>query len=319
MRLAALAGLQAYRRDQVLPEDWPALRDLILACLADRRISVANRATIVLHALARPGDGPAILAAARAVAVDRQDLDMAEDLLALVLVLEGIGADDEVLEVLPMPGVMAAAARQPASGPYLANWHALGQRPTTEKPAHIGLIPASYMPNLDTDGLTGLADRYGFDEALRTRIEAGEPFGVIVADLDRFKLVNDTYGHLAGNVLLRGVAFGISGLAPDHRAFRYGGDEFAVLVLDADGTLVRSLAERIRATVAAMDPRVLLSRIDLPPQDRPDLTSLTVSVGVASWPADGATADELILAANRAMFLAKRDGGNRVETDPPLT
>ena len=157
----------------------------------------------------------------------------------------------------------------------------------------------------ETDALTGLLHQGTFQQWLARSVAAGERFGLLMLDLDGFKLANDTAGHQAGDEILRAVAATIRAASREgDRVFRYGGDEFTVLLphSDADGAL--AAAARIRAS---------LSRIAVPRRIR-SRWRVTASIGIATFPADGTTAEEILLAADRACFVAKRQGRDRVAT-----
>ena len=159
----------------------------------------------------------------------------------------------------------------------------------------------------ETDDLTGLRNSRSFRVALDSAVGAGETFSLMMIDLDRFKLVNDTFGHQAGNVLLRQVAEAIVSASRDTDAvFRYGGDEFVVLLPRSDADHVGPVAERIRNTLTAaagVAPGMLAAGIHV-----------DASAGVATYPTDGDTPAAILLAADRACFMAKRSGGGRVAT-----
>nr|WP_308495301.1 GGDEF domain-containing protein [Duganella qianjiadongensis] len=154
-----------------------------------------------------------------------------------------------------------------------------------------------------TDGLTGLANRRAFDNALQIALNSaardGRPFSVVLVDLDHFKALNDCFGHLAGDAAL--VAFGQrlrTGLRLQDDAFRYGGEEFCVLLPNTDATEAAVVAGRLCAKVA------LAEQNGHPAQ--------TASFGVAIW-RRGDTADTLIGRADDALYRAKSLGRNRVE------
>lgn len=146
-----------------------------------------------------------------------------------------------------------------------------------------------------TDGLTGLLNHATFEEWLDRFVRDGSAFSLIMIDLDDFRDVNNSRGHQAGDELLRAIAAGLvkAGRETD-LAFRYGGDEFAFLLPHTDGGGAMLAAERARQAVLA--------------------TGVSASVGVATFPIDGATPAEVLLAADRACFVAKRQGRDRIAT-----
>jgi diguanylate cyclase (GGDEF)-like protein/excisionase family DNA binding protein len=161
-----------------------------------------------------------------------------------------------------------------------------------------------------TDDLTGLLNHGTFKDLLERSVAAHEPFGVVMIDLDKFKTINDTLGHQAGDRLLREIASAIvMALYRDTDAvFRYGGDEFTVLLggprVDAVG--LHAVAERIRSSVEAVGgPGTIWAG---------DGMRVSASIGTASFPADGDDAESILLAADRACFVAKRRGRGRVAT-----
>jgi diguanylate cyclase (GGDEF)-like protein/excisionase family DNA binding protein len=148
-----------------------------------------------------------------------------------------------------------------------------------------------------TDGLTGLLNHTTFQDHIGRAVRDGTPFGLIMLDLDDFRHVNNRMGHQAGDEELRRIATALtrSGRDTDF-VFRYGGDEFAFLLLHTDAAGTRRVAERAGDAVRGLSGPV------------------TASIGVATFPADGATAADVLLAADRACFVAKRDGRDRVAT-----
>jgi diguanylate cyclase (GGDEF)-like protein len=158
-----------------------------------------------------------------------------------------------------------------------------------------------------TDTLTGLLNHGTFKDWLGRSVSAREPFGLVIIDLDEFKTVNDKLGHQAGDRLLREIALAILGAARDTDAvFRYGGDEFVVILPRSDAAGLASIAERIRAAVEAVGSAGT--------RWAADGMHIASSIGTASYPIDGGDAEEVLLAADRACFVAKRRGRGRVAT-----
>jgi len=158
-----------------------------------------------------------------------------------------------------------------------------------------------------TDVLTSLYNHVTFGEQMDQLIAADETFSLVMLDLDKFKGVNDDLGHQAGDRLLRQVADAIVAASRESDSvFRYGGDEFAVLLPRTGSQEVGPIAERVRAAVASV--------VGPDSTWRGRARHLEASAGTSSYPADGVTAEEVLLAADRACFVAKRTGGGRVAT-----
>jgi diguanylate cyclase (GGDEF)-like protein len=158
-----------------------------------------------------------------------------------------------------------------------------------------------------TDDLTGLLNHGTFQSWLGRDAQAREPFSLIMLDLDDFKGVNDRLGHQAGDRLLAEIARALvaAGRESD-RVFRYGGDEFALILPGADSSSALSVAERVRAAVREIG-RGGSTWADA-------ALAISVSIGLATYPRDGATADDILLAADRACFVAKRTGQGLIAT-----
>jgi diguanylate cyclase (GGDEF)-like protein len=159
-----------------------------------------------------------------------------------------------------------------------------------------------------TDTLTGLANRRVHDDEMDRAVSAArrhdEPLSVLMADLDKFKNVNDEYGHAAGDRVLK--AFGKL-LQESCRAedvpLRFGGEEFLVIMPHTDADEARRMAERLREEWAQTD----VSGVDRP---------TTVSIGVAEWQRDE-DQEELVRRADDALYAAKDDGRNCVRSAGP--
>lgn len=157
-----------------------------------------------------------------------------------------------------------------------------------------------------SDSLTGLRNRRAFDEILARELQrsrfAGTAIGLMLVDIDRFKEVNDTYGHGQGDAVIRQTGEALrNGIRPGDVLARYGGEEFAILLPDASADLLMAIAERLRADIEAMK----IGRIQV-----------TASFGVAaSSPSDRPL--EFFHRCDRALYRAKDEGRNRVSAFAP--
>jgi diguanylate cyclase (GGDEF)-like protein len=151
------------------------------------------------------------------------------------------------------------------------------------------------------DGLTGLPNRRTFDEYLDSLFtpgaQLGEPFALVLLDIDHFKRINDTQGHAAGDHVLRDVAtVAVRQMRAGEQVFRVGGEEFAMIVHgDRDTGVI--VAERLRVAIES-EPR------------EPRLP--TISAGVAAFPKDAHTREHLFQQADLALYSAKQAGRNTV-------
>ena len=157
-----------------------------------------------------------------------------------------------------------------------------------------------------TDGLTGLWRRGALDEKVREEMRRAAAFkstmGFMIADIDHFKRLNDTYGHQFGDAVLRRVAELLrSGVYETDFVGRYGGEEFGIVLPRAEPAGLLRKAESIRARIEAEPFSQGLERV-----------RLTVSIGIAHFPRDGRTPEELIARADAALYAAKEGGRNRV-------
>lgn len=155
-----------------------------------------------------------------------------------------------------------------------------------------------------TDALTGLPNRRYFDEyagLLARRRRANDRVGVLMIDIDRFKRLNDTFGHAVGDHVLQDVAKAIAGaVREDDVPARFGGEEFAVLLRNPSPEVAVEVGERVRRAVEALDTRSL------------GVPSVSVSVGVAVETVADQPIQTVIDDADRALYRAKRAGRNRV-------
>jgi diguanylate cyclase (GGDEF)-like protein/putative nucleotidyltransferase with HDIG domain len=153
------------------------------------------------------------------------------------------------------------------------------------------------------DGLTGLFNRRHFEERLNEEVSRhsryGNVFSIFMVDLDNFKTYNDTYGHPAGDILLGQIGkITKNSIRNVDIAFRYGGDEFVVILPQTARDDAYVVAERVRGQIAGEMGKKAIA--------------VTCSIGLASYPTDGVVADELVDATDNALYHAKRTGGNRI-------
>ena len=158
-----------------------------------------------------------------------------------------------------------------------------------------------------SDALTGLYNRRYLtqrlsEELVRSYRHKGS-FSVLMADVDEFKKYNDAFGHPAGDEVLKKVAnIMLNSTRSVDCTARYGGEEFAVLLTGTSGEVASEVAERIRARV---EDQQFGGR------------KITLSIGIAEFPDNGQTADEVISCADEALYAAKRGGRNRVVRASP--
>ena len=167
-------------------------------------------------------------------------------------------------------------------------------------------LQAQLREQATRDPLTGLYNRRYLEETLRRELDRagreGHPLSILMVDVDHFKRLNDTYGHPAGDEVLRTL-----GRLLQHHArssdipCRYGGEEFLVVLPDMPLEAARKRAELVRQDFA--DLRIAFGGTEI---------AATLSIGVSSYPGHGTTADELIRAADLALYDAKQSGRNRV-------
>ena len=153
-----------------------------------------------------------------------------------------------------------------------------------------------------TDGLTRLYNHRYLHECLDKEIARGTRFGttfsICMIDLDFFKTYNDTYGHLAGDDVLTSIGKCIqASIRTVDLAFRYGGEEFAVILPETSTEGAYLVAERIREKI---EQKVFSGR-----------SSITASLGIATWPTDGVTKEQMLVSADKSLYTAKGTGRNR--------
>jgi diguanylate cyclase (GGDEF)-like protein len=156
-----------------------------------------------------------------------------------------------------------------------------------------------------TDGLTGLPNRRAIQDTIRRMVAQSSrtmtPLAALMCDLDHFKQINDQYGHGRGDDVLAAVGAALSSsIRASDFAGRYGGEEFIVLLPEADGEGALALGEKIRSAIAALR---------IPTIEQP----ITMSIGIAVFPEHALDSETLEQAADRALYAAKNAGRDRVE------
>jgi diguanylate cyclase len=163
-----------------------------------------------------------------------------------------------------------------------------------------------------TDALSGVANRSAFDDKLRLLLgyhrRDGQPFALILVDLDHFKWINDTYGHLAGDHVIGQLGGLLTRLLREGDfVARYGGDEFAVLLPHADLEVGARVAQRMCTDVTRTNLGVASSK---------EQTAVTVSIGLAMV-RRGDTPERIFQRADEALYASKKSGRNQVRSEQP--
>ena len=161
-----------------------------------------------------------------------------------------------------------------------------------------------------TDPLTRLYNRRFMNEFLARETERSKrshsKFAVVMADVDDFKRINDTYGHLSGDIVLKAIVRGmISGTREYDIAGRYGGEEFLIIMPEIDKQTTVDVADRMRRNIANHEIEVMNG----------EMVTVTASFGIATFDEDGNSPDDLLVRADERLYKAKRQGKNRVVFD----
>lgn len=174
---------------------------------------------------------------------------------------------------------------------------------------------ADVKKDATTDALTGLINRRGFDDRLRRSMARArtdkQPVCLLIADVDRFKTFNDSYGHRTGDLVLRLIARLLDeNVKGKDIAARFGGEEFAIILIGADEYSGGRVAEKIRA---ALDGKSLINRVN-----GQHFRALTISIGVAELQTNEGAAS-WIERADAALYQAKNTGRNKVCLSTQIT
>jgi diguanylate cyclase (GGDEF)-like protein len=161
-------------------------------------------------------------------------------------------------------------------------------------------VNAELLHQASHDSLTGLANRVLFAERLKEAVSQQRPFAVCVLDLDRFKLINDSLGHGAGDALLKLVARRLLGvIRSDDAVARAGGDEFLLLLRDVSS--LEEIERLVNRWIESLAESCRLQENEL---------HVSSSIGIARFPVDGGTGEDLLARADEAMYHAKQNGRN---------
>jgi diguanylate cyclase (GGDEF)-like protein len=163
------------------------------------------------------------------------------------------------------------------------------------------------------DSKTGLLNAVAWEQFAKRELSRAErehtAAAVLIVDLDHFKVVNDEHGHLAGDVVLAEVARCLSNELRDYDTIgRFGGEEFVAVLSDVDAAGAVEIAERVRRRIGEIRTSTLASTVAIASD-----ATLSASIGVSCYPEHGSEVDQLLRAADAALYRAKRGGRNRVE------
>jgi diguanylate cyclase (GGDEF)-like protein len=178
---------------------------------------------------------------------------------------------------------------------------------------HRSVLLGQFQRAAQTDGKTSLYNADWWATLAKNSLERtqrrGGSFGLLMVDVDFFKRVNDTYGHPAGDQLLKAIATTLrDGVREVDIVGRFGGEEFVVALPDVTAVELLTVGERLRGRIESLAVRVTSTRPEVT-----ELSGITVSIGAARYPETGETVEELLLAADAALLAAKGQGRNRLE------
>jgi diguanylate cyclase (GGDEF)-like protein len=204
-----------------------------------------------------------------------------------------------------------AADGTPFELQHHGSWFLLHERRTKDGSTVLSRTDITHLKNAQEDlrqlasrdALTGLSNRRDFVEQASRRIQTSEWATVVLFDIDHFKWINDTYGHVTGDETLRQLAWTCASLLrPTDLLARWGGEEFILLLLSNEPSVTLQMVERLRSGIAALTVHSGRDRI-----------RVTASFGVASCVGWSCVLDKLIENADHAMYRAKHAGRNRIE------
>jgi diguanylate cyclase (GGDEF)-like protein len=280
------------RSGRRMPDRAPAARLAPATVTSPSRASAAAPATAAGRPVRHRDVDPDILVANRIAARSRAIFGLRHTLVA------PLTSDDGMI------GALLISRRTAGDWPPAAQRLLLGAAVEASAALSRAYSHRQAEARASTDGLTGLPNRRYFDEfcaLLSRRRRAEDSVGVLMVDIDKFKVLNDTHGHQVGDEVLRAVAAAIVGaVREDDVPARYGGEEFAVLLRNPTIEVAVEVGERVREAVAALD----LTRFGVP--------DVRVSVGAAVAEDPDEPITTTLEQADRALYDAKRRGRDRV-------
>jgi diguanylate cyclase (GGDEF)-like protein len=239
--------------------------------------------------------------------------------LAISLIVPGASRRDVVggLDDLCVDLTAATLGCLVAGATLVSPWFACLAVPITLTAQRALLFP-QLESAAQTDPKTGLSRidwwRHQTEELLRQARAQRDHMAVLLIDIDHFKLVNDRHGHLVGDEALRATATILRGaIRAKDQIGRFGGEEFVIALPGTDLGDATVTADRLRTAVAASPLAAMCAGVLDDPDLDPDTLRLTVSIGVAVFPGDGGSVDELLRRADRAMYAAKEAGRDQVQ------
>ncbi|SMC83213.1 diguanylate cyclase (GGDEF) domain-containing protein [Lentzea albidocapillata] len=303
------AWLRVYKRRAVLFRKVFSAATVVLACAAAQQVLgfFPNRPLDV--------DGPIGLIALTLAGLVYWLVNYALVVAAIVMTNRdqparaALGNASDQLIILASIGLGSVLAIMMNDRPWLAPMLLL-----TVLALHMGLLLPQFRVAARTDSKTGLVDATFWHDVAGREIERARRLqstvGVLLLDLDHFKQINDTYGHLAGDRVLLAVADALKHSVRSYDLVgRFGGEEFAVLLPGVSTDEVRATAERIRFEIASLH----IVAVDRLGREQV-VAGLTASVGAAVFPDTGTELSPLLLAADEALYQAKSNGRDRVAT-----
>lgn len=158
-------------------------------------------------------------------------------------------------------------------------------------------INKQLMVNLNTDNLIGILNRRAFDSDIKSLEKYNGSYSLIFIDIDNFRDFNNRFGHDVGDSVLIKVGQTIqASVRASDRVYRYGGEEIVLLLMDCNKTNAWKMAEKVRSKISGLDNE--------------SYPQITISLGVSSYPHDGETIHDLIVASDQALLRAKQSGKN---------